>query len=323
MNTIFHIYIIGIILLVIGGIIYLFLRHQRNLKSRAFLMQEAIRNGDYSFRLSTKGLLFGERALQQALNDMENDIGRLVAQHEVESWQRLTRVLTHEIMNATAPISSICQAYLSNPDIQGSSYEEGIRAIRDTSKSLTSFCGQLPQTHPATKSCHREHSTQGFRGRHQAALSSDRMAHPYPRRCHLVCRQEHAAPGIYQSDQECHRGSRLSHRHSMLPQTSREHREFTILRHLFQQQWRPHPCRCGKGDVHPLLLHQAIRFGHRPLHLPPDADDAIHQSLPCRAQCGRLSCNIPDGMKYIIKKMKQKLLVVSRLLCTFASETYK
>ena len=70
---------------------------------------------------------------------MENDIGRLVAQHEVESWQRLTRVLTHEIMNATAPISSICQAYLSNPDIQGSSYEEGIRAIRDTSKSLTSF----------------------------------------------------------------------------------------------------------------------------------------------------------------------------------------
>ena len=139
MDTIFHIYIIGIILLIIGGIIYLFLRHQRNLKSRAFLMQEAIRNGDYSFRLSTKGLLSGERALQQALNDMENDIGRLVAQHEVESWQRLTRVLTHEIMNATAPISSICQAYLSNPDIQGSPYEEGIRAIRDTSKSLTSF----------------------------------------------------------------------------------------------------------------------------------------------------------------------------------------
>ena len=139
MDTIFHIYIIGFILLVIGGVIYLFLRHQRNLKSRAFLMQEAIRNGDYSFRLSTKGLLSGERALQQALNDMENDIGRLVAKHEVESWQKLTRVLTHEIMNATAPISSICQAYLSNPDIQGTPYEEGIRAIHDTSKSLTSF----------------------------------------------------------------------------------------------------------------------------------------------------------------------------------------
>lgn len=158
MNTIFHIYIIGIILLVIGGIIYLVLRHQRNLKSRAFLMQEAIRNGDYSFRLSTKGLLFGERALQQALNDMENDIGRLVAQHEVESWQRLTRVLTHEIMNATAPISSICQAYLSNPDIQGSSYEEGIRAIRDTSKSLTSFVDSNADTTPIQRqiSCNNQ-----------------------------------------------------------------------------------------------------------------------------------------------------------------------
>ena len=37
---------------------------------------------------------------------------------------------------------------------------------------------------------------------------------------------------------------------------------------------------------------------------------AIHQSLTGRAQCGRLSCNIPNGMKYMIKKMKQKLLVV-------------
>lgn len=102
-------------------------------------MREAVRNGDYAFRLPTSGLLPGERALQQALNDMQGDIARLVARHEVESWQKLTRVLTHEIMNATAPISSICQAYLSNPQIKGSEYEEGIQAIHDTSKSLTNF----------------------------------------------------------------------------------------------------------------------------------------------------------------------------------------
>ena len=116
-----------------------FFRHQRRLKARAFLMREAVRNGDYAFRLPTSGLLPGERALQQALNDMQGDIARLVARHEVESWQKLTRVLTHEIMNATAPISSICQAYLSNPQIKGSEYEEGIQAIHDTSKSLTNF----------------------------------------------------------------------------------------------------------------------------------------------------------------------------------------
>ena len=145
MNTIFHIYVIGIILLVIGGIIYLFLRHQRNLKSRAFLMQEAIRNGDYSFRLSTKGLLFGERALQQALNDMENDIGRLVAQHEVESWQRLTRVLTHEIMNATAPISSICQAYLAIPSSKA-------RPTRKASEPFETPASRSPVSWTATAS---------------------------------------------------------------------------------------------------------------------------------------------------------------------------
>ncbi len=139
MEIIYMIYIIGGISLITGGFVYHFFRHQRKLKDRAFVMREAVRNGDYSFRLSTKGLLPGERALQEALNDLEGEIAQLVAKHEVESWQKLTRVLTHEIMNATAPISSICQAYLSNPKIQGSIYEEGIRAIHDTSKSLTVF----------------------------------------------------------------------------------------------------------------------------------------------------------------------------------------
>ena len=133
------IYLIGGICFILGSLIYLFFRHQQKLKARAFLMREAVRNGDYAFRLPTSGLLPGERALQQALNDMQGDIARLVARHEVESWQKLTRVLTHEIMNATAPISSICQAYLSNPQIKGSEYEEGIQAIHDTSKSLTNF----------------------------------------------------------------------------------------------------------------------------------------------------------------------------------------
>ncbi len=139
MTIFWYIYIIGGIAALAGGIIFLFLRHQRRLKDRAFMMQEAVRNGDYSFKLPTQGLLPGERALQQALNNMEGAIARLVAKHEVESWQKLTHVLTHEIMNATAPISSICQAYLSNPSIKGSPYEEGIRAIYDTSRSLTAF----------------------------------------------------------------------------------------------------------------------------------------------------------------------------------------
>ena len=75
-------------------------------------MREAVRNGDFTFRVPTKGMFFGEKALIEALNDMENNIGQLTAQNEVESWEKLTRVLTHEINNATTPILTICQADL-------------------------------------------------------------------------------------------------------------------------------------------------------------------------------------------------------------------
>ena len=128
----------GLCVLVAIGTFW-FWNHQRKLRERAWLMREALHNHDFSFRLSTKGLPAGEKAMQQLLNDMGQEVRRLLAQQEVESWQRLTRVLTHEIMNATAPISSITQSFLNRPDVKGTPLEDGIRAIRDTSSGLTSF----------------------------------------------------------------------------------------------------------------------------------------------------------------------------------------
>lgn len=131
--------IITIVVVCVALVLFYWYRHQRLLKERAEIMRDAIRHRDFSFRLPTRGLFFGEKALQEALNDMGQEIQKLVAHSEVESWQRLTRVLTHEIMNATAPIQSISQAYLKNPDIKDSPYEEGIRAIHDTSTGLVAF----------------------------------------------------------------------------------------------------------------------------------------------------------------------------------------
>ena len=133
------IWIILSIIIPLGGMGGIWYRHQCLLRDRAHLMREAVRNHEFTFSLPTKGLFFGERALQEALNDIGQDVNKLVAQNEVESWQRLTRVLTHEIMNATTPIQSISQAYLSNPKIKGTLYEEGIRAIYETSTGLASF----------------------------------------------------------------------------------------------------------------------------------------------------------------------------------------
>ena len=130
--------IIGIGCLAVVGLVW-FWRHQRSLKVRAHLMQEAIRNRDFTFRLPVNGLLPGERAMQETLNQLGETIRQQVNQNEVESWERLTRVLTHEIMNATAPVSSISQSLLCRPDVKGTPLEEGIRAIFTTSQHLNTF----------------------------------------------------------------------------------------------------------------------------------------------------------------------------------------
>ncbi len=132
---------IWILLFVIAGVIFALweVRRQRSLQLRAHLMQEAIRNHDFTFRLPVDGLLPGERAMQQALNKLGETVRQQVNQNEVESWERLTRVLTHEIMNATAPITSISQSMLGRDDVKGSPLEPGIQAIFDTSRHLNNF----------------------------------------------------------------------------------------------------------------------------------------------------------------------------------------
>ena len=142
---------IGLLLLIIILII-LFIRHQRLLSLRARLMREALHNHDFTFRLPTTLLFPGERDLQNTLNEMGSEINRLLARSEVESWRRLTRVLTHEIMNSVAPIQSITQAYIASPMVKGTPLEEGMKAIYDTSLSLATFVDsyrKLTQLQPA------------------------------------------------------------------------------------------------------------------------------------------------------------------------------
>ncbi len=134
-----HYLVISILLLIIIALLFWQWRHQRKLSLRVKLMREALRNHDFMFRLPTKRMLPGDRDLHGALNEMFGEINHLLARNEVESWQRLTRVLTHEIMNAMTPISSITQVYIGSPLVKGTPLEEGMRAIYDTSLSLQTF----------------------------------------------------------------------------------------------------------------------------------------------------------------------------------------
>lgn len=68
-----------------------------------------------------------------------NDIRADIDQKEVESWQKLTRVLTHEIMNSIAPIVSISDTFMHRDDVKASPIYNGVQAIHDTSEGLMNF----------------------------------------------------------------------------------------------------------------------------------------------------------------------------------------
>jgi len=124
----------------IAFVIWTYIR-QKQLKQRAYIMSEAIRNHDFTFQLPTHHLLFGERAMQTTLNNLSDVIRQQINTNEVESWEKLTRVLTHEIMNSTTPILSISQALLNRPEICNGPLEESMQTIHSTACHLAKFVG--------------------------------------------------------------------------------------------------------------------------------------------------------------------------------------
>ncbi len=98
----------------------------------------------------------GDRLRIIILSDIEGDLDR----HETDAWIRLTRVLTHEIMNSIAPIRSISEVLLSDEDLArvSPSSREAIEAISNTSGHLISFVeryrrfSSVPQPQLATLS---------------------------------------------------------------------------------------------------------------------------------------------------------------------------
>lgn len=75
-----------------------------------------------------------------------HDINNEMDEKEIESWIKLIRVLSHEIMNSIAPITSLSDTLLTlyedrnvdDKDIRSSAIS-GLRVISETSKGLVSF----------------------------------------------------------------------------------------------------------------------------------------------------------------------------------------
>jgi len=68
-----------------------------------------------------------------------NNINSELDENEIDSWIRLTRVLTHEIMNSVTPITSISDTLLSMDNNVNQDVRNGLEVISTTGKSLIAF----------------------------------------------------------------------------------------------------------------------------------------------------------------------------------------
>ena len=85
-----------------------------------------------------------------------NDISHELDDREIDSWIRLTRVLTHEMMNSLTPVTSLSEMLLTLPGAQkDEELRQGLETIHTTGKGLVNFVmsyrklTRLPSPEPA------------------------------------------------------------------------------------------------------------------------------------------------------------------------------
>lgn len=91
--------------------------------------------GEITLSLNCSEMQQGEKRLRVVTI---GDVNNMLSQQELESWGKLTRILTHEIMNSLAPVTSISNTLLSK-DVDEQTMQKGLQTINSTSQRLLSF----------------------------------------------------------------------------------------------------------------------------------------------------------------------------------------
>ncbi|MGL4779828.1 MAG: sensor histidine kinase [Bacteroidales bacterium] len=114
--------------------LHLFIRELQNNDNKPFTLHTAKGTRTLAFRLScfSKGT---SELCMLTLNDISNEL----EEKELESWIRLTRVLTHEIMNSIAPIRSVSEFLMNEKEINKYELDKGLDIIHSTSGNLMNF----------------------------------------------------------------------------------------------------------------------------------------------------------------------------------------
>ena len=119
----------GVLVLLLAGLAVSIWAGQRKAIKRMEQMISAIRYGDLNITFPNNGKGDeGElnRAMNEALSSFRDRMYRhIVTEAETEAWQKLIRVLTHEIMNSLAPIISLSETVTERVAEQGMTEENG------------------------------------------------------------------------------------------------------------------------------------------------------------------------------------------------------
>lgn len=99
-------------------------------------VQVSTERGTINLALRVSGINIKEEELRIiALSD----INRELDEREIDSWIRLTRVLTHEIMNSLTPVTSLSETLLQLPGAENEEMRQGLETIHTTGKGLINF----------------------------------------------------------------------------------------------------------------------------------------------------------------------------------------
>ena len=133
--TIWHIVIVAVIVAIVAAVMATIHTRRKDIKKVAYMM-DALEDGELNFRFQDKN------KFNRTLNRIRTIFEKQRQAHEQDSWTKLIRVLTHEIMNTVSPIASLSDALSKSMDENGHSeldVKTGLDTISDSSKNLIKF----------------------------------------------------------------------------------------------------------------------------------------------------------------------------------------
>jgi signal transduction histidine kinase len=133
--TVWHIVGVSVIVAIVAAVLAALRTRRQDIKKVAYMM-DALEDGELNFRFQDKN------KFNRTLNRIRTIFEKQRQAHEQDSWTKLIRVLTHEIMNTVSPIASLSDAMAKSVDENGHSeldIKAGLETISDSSKNLIGF----------------------------------------------------------------------------------------------------------------------------------------------------------------------------------------